>query len=112
MEIPDHVLRALLAGASGALGSLWGRRKAGTAASGAVLALGCYYLVGHPTIAGDSPENYWMLPILIALGFASARLSGLHGGRRIDIPLDGRLLLALSTGFLVRGVITLSLNCL
>jgi hypothetical protein len=96
------VLGAVLAVASGAIGGAWGRRSATGALPGAVLALTGYLAVG-------SPEKAWSCLVLF---WASAQLVGPRRQVRIDLPLDGRIIFALFTGFLLRGTSILLSNLL
>lgn len=105
------VLSAVLAVASGAVGGVWGRRNVVGSLPGALLALAWYVSVGYPRGLGNVPWLPWAVLGFLALGYASARLVGLRRRKWIDVPLDGRIGFAVFSGFLLRGLFTLLLNC-
>ena len=111
MNIGNHVLWAVLAGASGAAGGIWMRRSFHGAIPGALLAWTWNYSISYPPLSWSLPANLWLqLAALLILGFVSGRLAGRAHKELIDLPLDLRLGFAFSTGFAVRGVIALLLN--
>lgn len=75
------------------------------------LALTWYLAVGYPEVLWNVRGNKWTVLSFLVLGFASARLAGPRRRSLIDVPLDGRMCFALFTGFLLRGLVTLLLNC-
>ena len=105
------MLSAVLAVASGAVGGVWGERSVAGSLPGALLALTWYFAVGYPEVLWNLPANRWSILSFLGLGFASARLVGPRRRKWIDVPLDGRIVFALFTGFLLRGLFTVWLNC-
>lgn len=113
MNIGNHVLWAVLAGASGAAGGIWMRRSFHGAIPGALLAWTWYYSISYPPLSWSLPANYWArLPALVVLGFVTARLVDREHQDKFDLPLDMRIVFALFTGFAVRGIVAVLFNLL
>jgi hypothetical protein len=111
MNIGDHVLWAVLAGTSGAVGGIWMRHSLRGALPGALLAWTWNYSISYPPLTWSLHANFWVrLPVLLLLGFVSGRLAGRAHKEPIDLPLDLRIGFALFTGFEVRGIVVVFSN--
>ena len=86
----------------GALGGIWRQRTIAGALPGALVAMAWYGSV-HCFLAFEPISHPWAIPGALAPGAVAALFAGPRRGKWIDIPLDGRIGLALFTGFLIRG---------
>jgi len=110
--MPDQMLSAVLAGTSGAVGSVCARRSVAGMVPGALLALTLRYAINYPQQFWNVRTNGWALLSFLILGWVSAWLAGPRRAGWIDIPLDQRIGCSLFLGYLFNGAIVLSLNCL
>jgi hypothetical protein len=106
-----RVLNGILAAAGGAIGGAWRQRTVGGAVAGALLGLTWYFAVGYPAYHWNVAALRWAILGFLAVGSASAALVGPRRRKWLDVPLDGRIGLAVSTGFLVQGCLKVSLHC-
>jgi hypothetical protein len=111
MAIPDQMLSAVLAGTSGAMGSICVRRNVSGLVPGALLALTLRYAISYPQQLWNLRTNTWALVSFLILGVVSAWLAGPRRSGWIDIPLDQRIMCSLLLGCLFNGAIVLSVNC-
>lgn len=111
MTLP--MLEGSLAFTGGAIGGVWRQRAAIGAIPGATLAATWYFAIGRSPDLWNVTARPWSVLSFVALGFLTARLVGPPRIRWIhSIPLDGRLVFALFTGFLLRGALIVFMNCL
>jgi hypothetical protein len=101
------IVLAVIAGAGGAL--LQTRRAAGVV-PGAIVTWLWITSILYPPITVKPAAHIFVRIFLIllaaGLGYTGQRVAGANGRKRIDIPLDKRIVYALFSGFVMRGVIS------
>lgn len=97
----------VLAVISGAVGGVWRQCSVVGMLPGSILACVCWRAMCEPALSTAPAHRGGLIGILL-LGYAGATLTGPRTRRWVDLPLDPRIVIAVITGFLFRGVFTLA----